>query len=143
MGAVKIRAADRHFSLCIREAADWTCQRCGSKTPEDKRMGLHTSHYHGRGKWATRFDVLNVEALCYGCHSYLEQHPHEHEQRERQRLGDQVYEIVLERARDTRLGRLAKRNEKEISRHYRLEHKRLMDLRAAGHQGKLDVENWV
>ncbi len=31
-------------------------------------MGLHCSHYYGRGKENTRFDPDNCIALCYPCH---------------------------------------------------------------------------
>lgn len=141
MGAVKIRTADKHFSKCIRERAGWKCERCGSQHQENTQ-GLHCSHFHGRGKWATRFDPDNCEALCYGCHSYMEQHPVLHEQRIRKKLGEGLFQILLEKARSTKLGRWAKRSEKVICAHYREEHKRLKQLRADGETGYLQLENW-
>lgn len=99
-------------------------------------MGLHCSHFHGRGKWATRFDPDNAEALCYGCHSYMGAHPHLHRERIEDKLGRQLYDNVQERANDTKLGRLAKRSEKEIRAHYRAELRRL-------EQGADDLENWI
>jgi hypothetical protein len=41
-------------------------------------MGLHCSHYYGRGNWSTRFEPDNCVSLCYGCHRYLGSHPAEH-----------------------------------------------------------------
>lgn len=74
---VKIDAADRYFSLWIRQRDNWTCQRCGKKyTPPTQ--ALHCSHFKGRGKEATRFDPRNADALCYGCHSYFTSQPDEH-----------------------------------------------------------------
>ena len=142
MGAVKIKPADSAFSKCIRERANWTCERCGSVTPDDKRMGLHCSPFHGRGKWATRFDSDNCEAICYGCHAHLGASPHLHEQRQREKLGDGLYQIVLERSQDTSLGRLAKRTQKDIAKHYRGELKRMEALRAAGESGRIEFESW-
>ena len=130
MGAVKIKSADKWFSLCIRERANWTCERCGAICPDDKRMGLHCSHYHGRGKWATRFDPDNCRALCYGCHSYVGGNPDVHRGEIIERLGEGLYNLLVEKSNDNRLGRLAKRSEKEIAAHYRAEHKRMLELLA-------------
>ena len=132
--ALKLKEADRLFSKCIRERAGWKCERCGSQHQEGTQ-GLHCSHFHGRGKWGVRFDPDNCESICYGCHQYLGSHPIEHEKRIREKLGDTLFEILNERARDTTLGRMAKRSEKEIRTHYRAE---LARLKEGG--GKL--ENW-
>lgn len=138
---IKIRAADSHFSRCIRERAGWKCERCGAQHQE-KSQGLHCSHYHGRGKWGLRFEPDNCEALCYGCHSYMEQHPRLHEQRMVDKLGAGMCEILQERANDQYLGRLAKRSEKEISKHYRKEYERMKQKRANGHTGRLEFVAW-
>ena len=143
MGAVRIRTADRWFSLCVRERAGWRCERCGTKCPDDKRMGLHCSHFHGRGKWATRFDPMNCRALCYGCHSYCGGNPDIHRAEMLAALGDGAYQILQERSQDERLGRLAKRSEPEIAKHYRAEHKIMLACRAAGEVGRMEFEGWV
>jgi len=140
MPYIKIKAADKWFSLCIRERACWKCERCGTYYPEDRRMGIHCSHFHGRGKWATRHDPDNCEALCYGCHSYMEQHPDIHRSRELKRLGEGLYEIVKTKSQDTTLGRLAKRSEKAISKHYRDEYRRMLTLRDEGVTGRINFE---
>ena len=101
MGAIKRTTADKHFSNCIRLAANWTCNRCGAYSPEDKRMGLHCSHYHGRGKLGTRFVVDNAEALCYGCHQYLGSNPSEHKAHKEKQMGEGAMQILQEKARNT------------------------------------------
>ncbi len=73
--ALLITPADKAFSLCVRERANWRCERCGRVTPDDKRMGLHCSHWIGRGSWSVRFNPLNAFAHCYGCHAYFEGRP--------------------------------------------------------------------
>jgi len=74
---IKITSADRYFSMCVRQRANWSCERCHvGYTPPTQ--ALHCSHYFGRGNWSTRFDPLNAAALCFGCHQYLGAHPHEH-----------------------------------------------------------------
>jgi len=67
---IKIDKADQEFSYFIR-LRDKECRRCGSKvTLNAKGMpnSHHASHYFGRGKESTRFDVENVDTLCFGCH---------------------------------------------------------------------------
>jgi hypothetical protein len=81
MGKVKIDVADQAFSEYIRTRDGWQCQRCLKQYDpliSAERMGLHCSHFQGRGKEATRFDPLNADALCYGCHQYFTSHPAEH-----------------------------------------------------------------
>ncbi len=73
---IKRLAADSWFSRCVREAAKWKCQRCGAQH-DPGSQGLHCAHFMTRGKWATRFDPLNVAALCYGCHSFIDSRPYE------------------------------------------------------------------
>lgn len=57
--------ADARFSTFIRQR-DGKCLRCGTLE------GLTCSHYHGRGKSATRFDPINCIALCWTCHQEWE-----------------------------------------------------------------------
>jgi len=142
MGAVKIRSADKWFSLCIRERVAWFCERCGRDTPQDKRMGLHCSHYHGRGKWSTRFNSDNCEALCYGCHMHLTANPHKHQQRQLLKLGDGLYDILNEKAQDLKFGRTVKRDQKLVAKHYREQHKLQLEARAQGEMGRVDFQNW-
>lgn len=136
MGAVKILAADTWFSKCVREAAGWKCERCDSQH-EEGTSGLHCAHFHSRGKWGTRFDPLNVASLCYGCHSYIDRNPYEKIKWFEERLGPGVIEILIEKSNDTRHG--LKKLKKEISAHYRAEHKRLKQLRLDGATGKLEI----
>lgn len=64
---IKLRSTDTLFSKIVRTRDGWKCQRCGNQfTPPTS--GLHCSHYFGRGRENTRFDLDNCIALCYGCH---------------------------------------------------------------------------
>lgn len=89
MGKVKIDVADKAFSLYIRTRDNWTCQRCGTAyTPPTS--ALHCSHFQGRGKESTRFEPLNADSLCYGCHQYFTSHPAEHYTWQVQRKGQET-----------------------------------------------------
>ncbi len=143
MGAIKRTPADKYFSDCIREAADWTCHRCGSHFPDpSRRMGLHCSHFHGRGKWGTRFVVNNCEALCYGCHQYLGANPTLHAEHVEKHIGEGAMDILREKANDTSIGRANRKDAKEIAAFYRAEFKRLRDCRINGAVGQLKVMSW-
>ena len=86
---VKIDIADKYFSLYIRTRDKWTCQRC-QKPYTPPTNALHCSHFQGRGKEATRFEPLNADALCYGCHQYFTSHPLEHYEWQVERKGQKV-----------------------------------------------------
>lgn len=139
---IKLNTADRLFSQCVRERAEWKCERCGAQH-ERKSQGLHCSHWHGRGKWGVRFNPDNCSAHCYGCHAYLTAHPAEHRAWVEDHIGAGMMEILQELANDTSLGRLAKRSQKEIRAHYRAELARMQRLRSEGATGQIEFENWV
>lgn len=141
MGAVKIKAADRYFSRCVRERADWRCERCGAQH-QPGSQGLHCSHFHGRGKWGLRFHPDNAFSLCYGCHSYVGSHPSEHTLFVEQKIGRGRVDMLQEMANDISLGRVAKRSEAEIRKHYRAELSRMQEARAAGDFLRIEFENW-
>lgn len=138
MGAIKRTPADVAFSKCIRERAGWTCERCGARH-EVNSQGLHCSHFHGRGKWSVRFDPDNTFSVCYGCHQYLGSRPQEHADWVRRQLGDGLFELIRERANDTKLGRIAKREVKEIAKHYRDQHRDMLAMRDQGITGRLQI----
>ena len=141
MGAIKITAADRWFSLCVRERADWTCERCRKQHPPPTQA-LHTAHWHSRGNWFVRFDQANAAALCYGCH-VLTARDREAEHRP----------LMLKLVGDLELDRLAadrvrpaygiRKRLEEISQHYRQEFAGMTKARMDGHVGRLEFEGWT
>lgn len=65
---IKLDKADTLFSRYIR-LRDKRCMRCLRRGDgNDGIDGLQASHYFGRGRESTRFDPLNVDSLCMGCH---------------------------------------------------------------------------
>lgn len=71
MPLIKVTPADKLFSDYIRERDGWCCVRCHHQhDPEDShsRQGIHCSHFYSRGKFTTRFDTENCDALCMACH---------------------------------------------------------------------------
>ena len=138
---LKLTPADLAFSKCVRERANWTCQKCGSYFPEGHRQGLHCSHHHRRGNWSVRFHPLNAEALCYGCHS----HYGGTEERMREVLSDFEYDVLVDLKNDTGLGKLYRRTKGkgDIAKHYRGELERMQVMRDNGFTGGVEFEAWL
>lgn len=136
---MKISQADLWFSKCVREAADWICERCGKKH-EEGSTGLHNSHIFSRRHRAIRWAKDNTQALCFSCHQWFGGNPADSGRWVEELLGSGHIELLREK-RDSMV-KVSKLEEKEISAHYRKEYKRLQMLRAAGYRGKLDFESW-
>lgn len=97
MRGVRIDLADKYFSLFIRYRDNWTCQRCCKKY-EVGSQGLHCSHFWGRARESTRFDPLNANAHCHGCHSFFTANPELHRQWKLSRIGQSEYDKLMIRA---------------------------------------------
>ena len=81
---IKIRESDRLYSLWLcRERK--RCERCGGLT------GLQCSHFYGRANEAVRFDPLNTDCLCYGCHQYFTSNPAEYVAWKKKKLGEKNF----------------------------------------------------
>jgi len=67
---IKLRPTDRLFSKIVRIIYNFTCQKCGRIYLRDGDLhNLGVSHYFGRSRESTRFDLENVTLLCnLPCH---------------------------------------------------------------------------
>ena len=140
VGGIRRTPADAAFSKCVRERAEWACEHCGTQHAENS-MGLHCSHHHGRGKWGVRFNPMNAEALCYGCHSH-----HGGTQRRMDMvLTEAEQQLLLERMDDIQLAKEYRRSKGKgvIAKHYREEYARMKQLRAEGVTGRIEFEEWL
>lgn len=102
-GKTKADPADVAFALWIKVRDGWTCKRCKHYyAPWINKKGLLTagqslqnSHFKGRGKEGTRFEPLNCDALCAGCHKYLTAQPDEHYQWQVANKGQAVVDNLI------------------------------------------------
>jgi len=94
---IKIRIADKEFSLFIRNRDNWICRRCLTTYPKGSQ-GLHNSHFWGRGRENTRFDPENCDALCFGCHQYFGSNPAEYNEWKLKQLGEKKFNNLKIRA---------------------------------------------
>jgi hypothetical protein len=146
-GKIKRNIADKHFSDCIRKAAEWKCQRC-EKDYTDRPQGLQCSHYISRGHWSVRYDPKNALSLCAYCHNYSEGFPTAHTQLWREIHGgihgrdetDASLNALLQREACKSRAQYARNNIKAISAHYREESKRLDGELIKAKEGKANVD---
>lgn len=96
-GKIKIDPADKYFSQYVR-LRDRKCLRCESKVRfNDKGLPVshQASHFQGRGKENTRFNLDNVCTLDTGCHMYFTAHPAEHYEWQVKRLGQALVDSLV------------------------------------------------
>lgn len=149
---MKITKADKFFSLCVRERANWCCEKCGKiyeptygeNTGLPGNPALHCSHYFGRGIYETRFYPDNAFSHCYGCHSRFEQNPDKFRDWVFSRLGARRYDGLRKVAEDIMLGKEARRGDKNgtIAKHYENEFRKLREKRDRGFVKRIEFKNW-
>lgn len=148
-GGIKITNPDKWFSLCVRERANWTCERCLRKFPEEysleglpKAQGLDCSHYFGRSNWSVRFEPFNAHAHCRGCHGIFESDPHYFQEWVKEKIGKECYGILVEKSKNSEHWKQAKKSQNEIAKHYKEEFERMRRVRNNGYDGYLDFQGY-
>lgn len=138
--SVKITSADKWFSLCVRERANWTCEKCSKQYPE-KSGALQCSHTIPRRNKSVRWDGLNATALCFACHKYWwHSNPMEAALWMEKKLGEELYEVLREKG--NKIYRLAKGEEKEIAKHYKEQYEQMIKKRLNGTTGRIEFVSW-
>src|SRR5210317_951016 len=66
---MKASPADIAFSRCVRERANYRCEKCGAQHDKSS-MGLHCSHIFSRRHRTVRWCADNAQALDYRCHAW-------------------------------------------------------------------------
>lgn len=137
MGGIKITPADTAFSKCVKERADWKCERCGTQYQDGDR-GLHCSHGIGRGQWGVRFTGLNAIAACYGCHQLEGGNWMQRMLSEEDRL------LLRELADDTQRAKEIRRTKGkgEIAAFYREQLDQMRAARECGVTGRIEFYDW-
>ena len=134
-GGIVRDKTDIVFSFLVRERVDWCCERC-RKDFRHNIGELHCSHIFGRAKKGVRVNPLNAFAHCQGCHEYLEQHPVDFAEWAKGLMGENRYDKLRLLA-----GKTTKYSEFDksiIHKHFLAEKKRMLKMRADGHQGRID-----
>jgi hypothetical protein len=143
---MKTTPADTWFSKCVRERANWTCERCG-KVYQFPAQGLDCAHYETRDNWAVRFDPINAFCLCRGCHGYFDRERRlEFEDLYLKVFGRETLDIWYEKCRqNATIGREYKRTRGlgECAKYYKHEFERMQELRSQGVTGRIEFAGWL
>lgn len=140
MSGIKRTPADEAFSNCVRERADWTCERCGKYFPEGSRGGIHCSHIYSRKHRTIRWAGDNAQALCFACHQWYGDSPADSGLWINDLMGEGGMAILREK-RDSRV-KVPKIEEKDIAKHYREQLRILEQQRAEGVTGRIEFESY-
>ena len=95
---------DEVFSRYIRLLAGGYCKRCWlmGKGKEIGFSKLAACHFHTRHKHSVRWDEDNVQALCSGCHRFLDDNHYDKIEFWLQLLGQESLAALDKRAEDLR-----------------------------------------
>jgi hypothetical protein len=146
---LKTTPADKWFSLCVRERANWTCEYPGCrKHIEPPTRELQCAHYDTRDIWSTRLDPLNAFCLCDVHHMRIDRNGYrmEFENLYLSVFGIDNLEILREHWRDNAgLGKLYKQTEGKgaVAEHYKKEFERMEEMRAQGFTGRIEFSGWL
>ena len=138
---IKIDPADKAFSECIRERADWQCEACSRQFSNEDRGSLQCCHIYGRRHKSIRQEPLNAVAMCFKCHGHYTENPLEFARFIEDKLTEPLIDILLEK----RAG-IVKYNaqfKKDCSKHYREEFKTMRESRLLGHVGYLEFTGFL
>ena len=120
---MKISAADKWFSRCVRHSNNWTCERCHKRLDEGSQ-GLHNSHIFSRRHRSIRWCKENTQALCFSCHQWYGGNPAESGVWIRNLLGDGFINLLIEKK--NQIVKVSKQEEKDIGKHYKKEYERMV-----------------
>lgn len=134
---IRIDPADKYFSLCVRERAGNRCEAC-SRSSDHYRIDC--SHLFSRRHMSTRYHPQNAFAHCFQCHQAFGGDPVSFARWAEKRLGPAKVEAM--HILSSTLLKLSKRDKEYIAKHYRAEHKAMLDKRKAGFSGYLQFNHW-
>lgn len=138
---MKIKASDTWFSKCVRERADYRCERCHKQSDIDNTNGqMQCSHIFSRRHRTIRWDGMNAQCLCPSCHRWFGENPYESGKWLDNVFGAGYMRLLTDK-KNAKI-KVPKSEEKEIAAHYRKEFNRMRDLRTDRNVGWIDFESY-
>ena len=139
---IKLDAADKYFSDCVRERSNCTCEYSWLVDPDGQARGvsriLECAHIYGRRNKNIRWHPFNAFCLSHTAHRYFTENPMEFSTFVKLKLVIGQYDLLLERKNDVSIKYSKEERKKEIPAHYREEFKRLRKLREQGTTGRIE-----
>ena len=137
---VKRDKKDKLFSQIIRERSDYKCETCNKDFRETPGK-LTCSHINSRIYSATKWDPDNAIAQCFGCHKKAERLPIWFTMELERIFGRRRLEIVHEKT--TSGLRFNEKEKEEIYKAMKETYKKMLDDRANGSYGYMNITNWM
>ena len=134
------KLVDAWCAKCIKEAANWTCERCGLVATDDTRQKFHCAHNIGRRHYAVRWDPRNAWCLCAECHLAVDTCAYKKAQLINKTIGGGIAELLAEKARF--VPRYRDIDKREAVQHFKDEYQRLRELREKGSIERFMVQIW-
>ena len=117
---IKREACDKWFSDVVRLKANHVCESCGVSG-----VGMDCAHIYGRRAKSVRWSLDNAVCLCRTCHRKFTENPLDFTHWLNGYLGEGHMQILNEKRNV--LMKTNKSLRKEISKHYREEHKKMVE----------------
>lgn len=136
---IKRDRLDILFSKLVRERAGWVCERCGRYFPEDKRGGLHCSHFYSRRHVGTRWLPDNAAAHCFACHQRLGENPLEFTEWVERHLGKGRAEQLQQRVNT--ICKLTRAQKGQLYEVLKAEYDKMLAERNKGVKGRIEFAN--
>lgn len=141
MRGIRRDTADKWFSDCVRERANWCCENCSTYYPEGNRRGIECAHIFGRANKRLRWEPLNAVALCTACHFHYTANPTLFTEFVIGKIGKLGHDILIEKRRE--ILKTTANLRKEIGTHYREEYKKMAEQRAQGDTGRIEFTGYL
>lgn len=136
---IKRNPADDAFSKCVRAAADYKCQKCGTQYDKSS-SGLHCSHNFSRRHRTIRWCKENALSMCCSCHQWFGGNPADSGRWLEEFIGIGTVDLLREKM-NAKI-KIPKAEEKEIAKHYREQLKIIQQKREDGEIGQIEFDSY-
>ena len=137
---IKRTTSDGHFSDCIRIREDYTCEHCKTHIYEGDRQAAQSAHLVSRKFNSLRVDPDNACMLCASCHASFGDDPILFNRWLVEYFGDAHLDKLQQKKERVMKG--FKKEEKERSKHYLKEFRRMTALRNSGLEGRIEFKGY-
>lgn len=135
MKRIKNAKIDDVFSRCIRESANWTCQKSGLVDPEGqatgRSRGMQCCHIYGRRTVSMRWWPDNAICMNSRWHRFYTENPLKFESFLNGLIGNGNLLFLCERFNRTDI-KYTDKDRRDIYEHFKNEYQRMRELRLDG-----------
>ena len=142
MKRIKNAKIDDIFSRCIRESANWTCQKSGLEDPEGqakgRSWGMQCCHIFGRRTVSMRWWPDNAICMNSRWHRYYTENPLLFDRFVRSLQGDAVIDALRERFNRKDI-KYTDKDRREIYEYFEKTFQSMREMRLDGETGRIHI----